>query len=191
MWVGVATAIQDMAPDDRRGEAASYFSVALYAGLAFGPALGEWLLDRSGFDAVWVVSGLVPLVASLLVLGPGRLGPAHAGARRCSDVHRARFPRRRVLHLGRPVRAQRHGRADHCAIARRHARGHAELPGDVGVRKGGHAEVGRGGQEDEGRNRQGDGSLSAFSADNSTHGKSPACCGRAVDFKGTSRFSGW
>src|SRR3954463_3627562 len=27
MWVGAATAIQDMAPDDRRGEAASYFSV--------------------------------------------------------------------------------------------------------------------------------------------------------------------
>lgn len=75
MWVGVATAIQDMAPDDRRGEAASYFSVALYAGLAFGPALGEWLLDRSGFDAVWVVSGLVALVASLLGLSTPRMAP--------------------------------------------------------------------------------------------------------------------
>ena len=57
MWVGAATAIQDLAPDDRRGEAASYFSVALYAGLALGPALGETVLDRSGFDAVWIVAG--------------------------------------------------------------------------------------------------------------------------------------
>jgi MFS family permease len=66
MWVGAATAIQDMAPDDRRGEAASYFSVALYAGLALGPALGEWMLDRSGFDAVWVVAGVLALVAAAL-----------------------------------------------------------------------------------------------------------------------------
>ncbi len=56
MWVGAATAVQDMAPADRRGEAASYFSVALYAGIALGPALGEVVLQRSGFDAVWFVA---------------------------------------------------------------------------------------------------------------------------------------
>lgn len=66
MWVGAATAIQDMAPDDRRGEAASYFSVALYAGLALGPALGEAVLDRHGFDAVWLVSGVLALLAAAL-----------------------------------------------------------------------------------------------------------------------------
>ncbi len=66
MWVGAATAIQDLAPDDRRGEAASYFSVALYAGLALGPALGETVLDRSGFDAVWIVAGVLALVAAVL-----------------------------------------------------------------------------------------------------------------------------
>lgn len=72
MWVGVATAIQDMAPDDRRGEAASYFSVALYAGLALGPALGEWVLTHHGFDAVWLVAGSIALVASALGLStPG------------------------------------------------------------------------------------------------------------------------
>ena len=37
VFVGVATAAQDLAPDHRRGEAASYFSVALYGGLALGP----------------------------------------------------------------------------------------------------------------------------------------------------------
>jgi len=56
MWVGAATAVQDMAPADRRGEAASYFSVALYAGLAVGPALGELVLDGPGYDAVWRVA---------------------------------------------------------------------------------------------------------------------------------------
>ncbi|HKH25172.1 MAG TPA: MFS transporter, partial [Acidimicrobiales bacterium] len=44
MFVGVATAAQDQAPDHRRGEAASYFSVALYGGLAVGPPIGEALV---------------------------------------------------------------------------------------------------------------------------------------------------
>ena len=66
VWVGAATAIQDMAPDDRRGEAASYFSVALYAGLAFGPFVGEYLLRTGSFDTVWVAAGLSALVAAVL-----------------------------------------------------------------------------------------------------------------------------
>jgi MFS family permease len=68
MWVGAATSVQDMAPDDRRGEAASYFSVALYAGLALGPALGEWMLDARSFDAVWVLAGASALVATFFGL---------------------------------------------------------------------------------------------------------------------------
>jgi MFS family permease len=69
MFVGAATAIQDLAPDDRRGEAASYFSVALYAGLAFGPTFGEWLADAHGYHALWLASGACALVAALLGLG--------------------------------------------------------------------------------------------------------------------------
>jgi len=69
MWVGAATAIQDMAPDDRRGEAASYFSVALYAGLAFGPLVGEAIRNAYGFDAVWIFAGCSGLVAAVLGLG--------------------------------------------------------------------------------------------------------------------------
>ena len=75
MFVGAATAIQDLAPDDRRGEAASYFSVALYAGLAFGPAIGERVAHDHGFHAVWILAGVSALVASLLGLGtPGPTG---------------------------------------------------------------------------------------------------------------------
>ncbi|HPU40386.1 MAG TPA: MFS transporter, partial [Microthrixaceae bacterium] len=69
MWVGAATAIQDMAPDDRRGEAASYFSVALYAGLAFGPLIGESLKDSSGFHAVWIFGGVCGLIACAFGFG--------------------------------------------------------------------------------------------------------------------------
>jgi MFS family permease len=53
MFVGVATAAQDLAPDHRRGEAASYFSVALYGGLAVGPPIGEALVGH-GFTTVWI-----------------------------------------------------------------------------------------------------------------------------------------
>lgn len=68
MWVGAATAIQDMAPDHRRGEAASYFSVALYAGLAFGPLVGEWLRDADGYEAVWIFAGCASLAAAVFGL---------------------------------------------------------------------------------------------------------------------------
>ena len=80
VFVGAATAIQDLAPDHRRGEAASYFSVALYAGLALGPAAGEHLASTSGYHAVWYAAGGSALVAALLGLGT----PATAAPRRPS-----------------------------------------------------------------------------------------------------------
>ena len=66
MWVGAATAIQDMAPEARRGEAASYFSVALYAGLAFGPLVGEALVDGHDYQTLFIASGISALIASAL-----------------------------------------------------------------------------------------------------------------------------
>ena len=69
VFVGAATAIQDLAPDHRRGEAASYFSVALYGGIAVGPLLGEWLADEHGFHAVWYAAGGSALLAAVLGLG--------------------------------------------------------------------------------------------------------------------------
>ena len=73
MWVGAATAVQDMAPDDRRGEAASYYSAALYTGLAVGPAVGEWL-SKSSFDHVWyfgaAMAGLAMVLGWRTPVGP-------------------------------------------------------------------------------------------------------------------------
>lgn len=57
-YVGTASAINDLAPDERRGEALSYFSLSLFAGIGLGPILGEMVLDAAGFDAAWVVAAV-------------------------------------------------------------------------------------------------------------------------------------
>jgi len=67
-FVGAGTMIADLAPVERRGEAISYWSVAVYSGLAFGPALGEVVLDAADYDAVWIVSAVLALAAGLLAL---------------------------------------------------------------------------------------------------------------------------
>ena len=74
-FVGAATAAQDLSPPHRRGEAASYFSIAIYSGLAIGPFLGEVLYRSGGAGRVWLVSAVMALVASVAALGiPGHLG---------------------------------------------------------------------------------------------------------------------
>ncbi|HUV10784.1 MAG TPA: MFS transporter [Acidimicrobiia bacterium] len=67
-FVGAATMITDLAPADRRGEAISYWSVAVYGGLAFGPVLGEALVDDHGYGTVWVVAGMLAALAAVLGL---------------------------------------------------------------------------------------------------------------------------
>jgi MFS family permease len=66
MFVGAATAIQDLAPPARRGEAASYFSVAVYGGLGLGPPIGELLQHHWGYDAVWIGAACITAVATVL-----------------------------------------------------------------------------------------------------------------------------
>jgi MFS family permease len=65
-FVGGTTMATDLAPESRRGEAVSYWSVAVWSGLGFGPVLGEALLDGSRYDLVWVAAGASALVASLI-----------------------------------------------------------------------------------------------------------------------------
>jgi len=98
MWVGAATAIQDMAPDERRGEAASYFSVSLYAGLAFGPMVGEAVRGEWGFDAVWMFAGCCGLVACLFGWGTPKDVPREPQPFRL--LHPAAFGPGSILLLG-------------------------------------------------------------------------------------------
>ncbi len=67
-FVGAATLIQDLAPEHRRGEAASYFSIAVYGGLGLGPVMGELLRTRAGFGWVWAAAGVMGAVAVVLAV---------------------------------------------------------------------------------------------------------------------------
>src|SRR3954454_2272507 len=63
MFVGAATAVQDLAPSARRGEATSYFSIAVYGGLAIGPLIGESVRTQWSVHAAWFVSAAFCMVA--------------------------------------------------------------------------------------------------------------------------------
>ncbi len=65
-FVGAAALITDLAPVARRGEAISYWSVAVYGGLALGPIIGETVRESEGYGGVWIAAGGVGVVAVLL-----------------------------------------------------------------------------------------------------------------------------
>lgn len=67
-FVGAASAVNDLAPASRRGEAVSLFSLALFSALAIGPVLGELLLGDERFWAVWVAGAASALIAALLAM---------------------------------------------------------------------------------------------------------------------------
>ena len=66
-FVGAATMVTDLAPESRRGEAISYWSVAVYGGLAFGPVIGEAALEES-YTAVWLTAFALGALATVLSL---------------------------------------------------------------------------------------------------------------------------
>jgi MFS family permease len=89
-FVGAASAISDLAPDERRGEALSFFSLALYAGIGVGPILGESTIDGADFSLVWMVAAGIGMVAVLMGLPVPETrpeGPTAPGPNRL--VHRA------------------------------------------------------------------------------------------------------
>jgi MFS family permease len=102
-FVGAATMITDRAPLERRGEAVSYWSVAVYGGLAFGPVIGEWVLgpDDDRYLACWLVSAGFAALAFTLGLftreSPDRPPPVEGVSHL---VHRAAVGPGLVLFLG-------------------------------------------------------------------------------------------
>ena len=67
-FVAAATALQDLAPASRRGEATSYFSGVAYVGFALGPVLAEWLIKRFSFNVVWLLATGLSLTTAVLSL---------------------------------------------------------------------------------------------------------------------------
>jgi MFS family permease len=83
-FIGAATTAQDLAPPDRRGQAASLFSISIYGGLSFGPVIGEWTYTQHGPGWTWIVAAAAAFVASgIALLLPADIGmpdPADAPA---------------------------------------------------------------------------------------------------------------
>jgi MFS family permease len=67
-FTGAASAVTDLAPQERRGEAVSFFSLALYGGMSFGPFIGESILGHEHFGRVWWLAAGFGMVATLLAL---------------------------------------------------------------------------------------------------------------------------
>ena len=66
LFVGAATLIAELSPGHRRAEAASYFSVALYAGLGIGPIIGEGVIERTSFEVAFLTAaGFAALAAAM------------------------------------------------------------------------------------------------------------------------------
>ena len=73
--VGAATIVTDIAPEHRRGEALSLFSLGLWGGLALGPLIGELVLSDTRFDAVWLLAAACCLAAGLIGLALPETAP--------------------------------------------------------------------------------------------------------------------
>ena len=100
-FIGAATAAQDLAPDDRRGEAASFFSTAVYGGLAFGPAIGEYLYRHHGAAANWAFAAAASTLAmALSSFIPRDLGRSEHPSRQRGILHPAAVLPGSVLLLG-------------------------------------------------------------------------------------------
>jgi MFS family permease len=93
-FVGAVTAAMDLAPAQRRAEAMSLASLALYVGIGLGPLLSEVAIERYGFAAAWTLAATAALTALILALRVPETRPAAVAevAGRVSDhplVHRA------------------------------------------------------------------------------------------------------
>jgi MFS family permease len=68
LFVGAATLIADLAPPERRAEAASYFSVAVFGGIGVGPIAGEALLDGDHFVRAFGAASVFALASVVVTI---------------------------------------------------------------------------------------------------------------------------
>ena len=82
--------VVDIAPVERRGQMIGLFGLAIWTGLALGPAIGEGIYSLAGYDAVWAFTAIVPLAGTLVALRlPESRGIASEPVERRSLVPRA------------------------------------------------------------------------------------------------------
>lgn len=76
VFVAAFAAEADLAPPERRGEALTFFSLSLYAGIAVGPLIGEAAFGAAGFTGVWIASAVVAGIAAVVALAVPETRPA-------------------------------------------------------------------------------------------------------------------
>ena len=97
-FVGAATMITDLAPVERRGEAVSYWSIAVYGGLAFGPALGEVVLGDDRYVLTWLVASGLALVAAIVGCTLSETDPNRVHGATPTVRSRETTPNQRLIH---------------------------------------------------------------------------------------------
>jgi predicted MFS family arabinose efflux permease len=91
-FVASLAALADLAPPSRMGEAISYNSLGLYLGLAFGPPLGEVMVETWSFRTAWFGAAALTVVAALVVLGIGETREPGSDEARHGLIHRKAVP---------------------------------------------------------------------------------------------------
>ena len=64
--IGGLSIVNDLAPEHRRGEALSLYTLASYSGLAIGPVVGELVLGDDRWNAVWLFAAAAGATAGVL-----------------------------------------------------------------------------------------------------------------------------
>jgi MFS family permease len=65
--VAVYTAVMDISPEERRGEAVSLVTLASYLGLTFGPVLADFVRGSDRYPLVWLVTAALVFAATAVV----------------------------------------------------------------------------------------------------------------------------
>lgn len=117
-FVGFATIVNDLAPDERRGETISLYSLGVWGGLALGPLLGETILGDDRYHAVWLAAAGCAFAAALVSLALPETRPAAA----VETTRRTRFVHPAALAPGAVLVASAFGFAGFNAFIALHAR---------------------------------------------------------------------
>jgi predicted MFS family arabinose efflux permease len=85
--------LADLAAATRLGEALGYNSLGLYLGVALGPPLSEFLVERRGFTSAWLAAAVLAAAAGLLALTIGETRPDRsAGESHARLIHWPAIP---------------------------------------------------------------------------------------------------
>jgi len=66
LYTAGAAWVVDLVPAERYGFALGLFGLAVWGGLSLGPIAGELLRTAAGYDAVWVLTLVLPLLGALI-----------------------------------------------------------------------------------------------------------------------------